>query len=68
MADEVELNAKQDFMDFLIPKEQNIYEFKTVPEGDFRMEASAHDIEMKQLENTTGLNVVLAGFKGGVRK
>jgi hypothetical protein len=61
-------DEKQSHFDFIGPGIHNIYEFKTIPTSDFRVEFSAHDIAMEKLLNTTGVRLILNGYKGGVKK
>lgn len=56
------------FHDFLEPGAQNIYEFKSVPTNDFRIEANAYDLAMNDLTNETSIKVILNGFKGGKKE
>lgn len=55
-------------MDFLEPNGTVTYEFNSIPDSDFRIEFSAHDIAFQKLENTTGVRVGLVGYVKSERK
>lgn len=50
-------------MDFLEPNGTVTYEFHTIPDSDFRIEFSAHDVAFQKLENTTGVRIGLVGYQ-----
>jgi hypothetical protein len=54
--------------DFLGLGSSITYEFHTIPDTDFRVEFSAHDVTFNKLSNTTGVQLGLAGYKGNDRK
>jgi hypothetical protein len=54
--------------DFLGLGSSITYEFHTIPDTDFRVEFSAHDVTFNKLSNTTGVQVGLVGYKGSDRK
>ena len=68
MNDEIIFDSEKDeFKDFLEPKKENIYDFKSIPNKDFRMEATASDIALNDMQNDTGIKIILSGVKGNAK-
>jgi hypothetical protein len=55
-------------MDFITPDSPNTYEFHTIPDTDYRVEFSAHDITFQKLDNNTGVQLVILGYNGEEKK
>lgn len=46
----------------------NNYEFLSIPDKDFRIEAQAYDIAVNQINNETALKISLNGYKNGKKE
>ena len=69
MNDEVEFNnQKQIFRDFLEQEKENTYQFKSIPNKDFRIQADAYDLNEVPLDNNTMIVVQIYGYQGKDKK
>ena len=59
--DQVQFDAKEPMMDYVLPGKTNIYDLKSLPETDFRMDAFYHAAKIGKMTQKSSIQVSLVG-------